>query len=96
MPREAARLFLRVTDVRIERLQHITAADALAEGVKDPYDYQTPKWYEMHKDLLNCAERAAFAGFWETIVKQADLPRYGWDASPWVWVIEFERIDYKK
>ena len=92
MPKKAARLFLRVTNIRIERLQDITTEDALSEGIKDPYDYQEPIWYDTHKDLLNCAERASFAGMWETTLKPANLPRYGWDANPWVWVIGFVRI----
>lgn len=71
MPREAARLFLRVTDVRAERLKNMTAGQAMDEGFTD--------W--------NDAKRV-----WNSTIKKADLPRYGWDANPWVWVIEFERI----
>lgn len=93
MPKEAARLFLRVTGVRCERLQNITPHDALREGVKDPYDYQPSSWYDRHNGLLNSAEVAAFAGLWDTTVKPSELEKYGWDANPWVWVIEFERIN---
>ena len=93
MPKEAARLFLRVTGVRIERLQNITSHDALREGVKDPYDYQPSSWYDRHNGLLNSAEVAAFAGLWDTTVKSSELEKYGWDANPWVWVIEFERCE---
>ncbi len=91
MPKEAARLFLRVTDVRVERLKGITELGALAEGIKDPYDYQTPAWYEQH-NLTTSYSRDAFAGLWNSTVKKANLPLYGWDANPWVWVIEFEKI----
>lgn len=93
MPKEAARLFLRVTGVRCERLQNITPHDALREGVKDPYDYQPSSWYDRHNGLLNSAEVAAFAGLWDTTVKSSELEKYGWDANPWVWVIEFERTE---
>jgi len=46
MPREAARIFLKVTSVKVERLQDITEEDARSEGVKDPYEYQSPEYYE--------------------------------------------------
>lgn len=91
MPKEAARLFLRVTDVRVERLQNITEEQAGAEGAKDPYDYQTPEWYEQHGRVNNYV-LDTFAGLWDSTIKPADLPLYGWAANPWVWVIEFERI----
>lgn len=91
MPREAARIFLRVTDVRVERLQDISREQAIDEGVNDPYDYQPPAWYDKH-GLTNNYEIDAFAGLWDSTIKLADLTLYGWEANPWVWVIEFERI----
>lgn len=91
MPMEAARLSLRVTGVRVERLQDITEADAIKEGIKDPYDYQKPGWYEQN-GLTGNYWVDAFAGFHDSTIKPADLPLYGWEANPWVWVIEFERI----
>lgn len=88
MPREAARLFLRVEDVRIERLQDISEDDALAEGANagEYLDEQGNLMdvYYPHED---------FVRIWNSTVKKADLPSYGWDANPWVWVIEFERIN---
>lgn len=88
MPKEAARLFLRVTDVRVERLHDITPEQARAEGVipnmwdsaNESYGYVKSKYVR------------AFEGIWKTTIKPADLPLYGWDVNPWVWVIEFERI----
>lgn len=91
MPKEAARIFLRVTNIRVERLRDITEVEARAEGVKDPYDYQTPEWYEQNGLVNNCV-LDAFAGLWNRTVKKIDLPVYGWEANPWVWVIEFERF----
>lgn len=72
MPKEAARLFLRVTGVRVERLQDIDDDGVVAEGLKIGDDF----------DVL-----------WDSTIKPADLPLYGWDANPWVWVIEFERCE---
>lgn len=94
MPREAARLFLRVKDVRVERLQDIGGYEIIIkEGASpDPYDYQSPEWYDTRPELLTEAARAAFAGLWDSTMKHADRAVCGWDANPWVWVIEFERI----
>ena len=82
MPKEAARIFLRVTDVRAERLQSITEVDAQKEGA------------EMHQIAREIwSYRTGFKKIWDSTVKSADLSRYGWDANPWVWVIEFERCE---
>jgi hypothetical protein len=88
MPREAARLFLKVTNVRAERLWDITEEDARAEGVKDPYDYQPPVYYEQPQMRGLEINKSAFAGLWDSINKRQD----GWDANPWVWAIEFEKV----
>lgn len=93
MPKEAARIFLRVTNVSVERLQDITEDQAIAEGTKDPYDYQSAEWYNRFPYLLDKYQIAAFAGLWDSTIKKSDLDRYGWNANPWVWVIEFERIN---
>lgn len=93
MPKEAARIFLRVTNVSVARLQDITEEQAKAEGAKDPYNYQTDEWYDWHKELSDKYEIAAFAGLWESTISPKDLDKYGWDANPWVWVIEFERTE---
>ena len=71
MPREAARISLRVTDVRVERLQEIDDGGVVAEGLE-----------------IGCY----FDELWNRTIKPKDRPLYGWEANPWVWVIEFERI----
>ena len=86
MPREAARLFLLVTDVRMERLQDISLLDVKAEGIMIEEDDEFD--VEMSQEAM---ERFEFERLWDTTVKPADLLRYGWDVNPWVWVIEFER-----
>lgn len=87
MPREAARLFLRVKDVRVEQLQDIKSDGAVDEGyVKRPN-------YTKRGDLvLHNRYREEFAKLWDSTLKPADRDLYGWDANPWVWVIKFERI----
>lgn len=85
MPKEAARLFLRVTDVRVERLQDITSGQIDAEGCKE--------WaYSAKTGELLPSGSSFFQIKWDRTIKPADLPLYGWDANPWVWVIEFERV----
>ena len=83
MPKEAARIWLKVTDVRVERLQEITSEQICREGVEVEYPH-----------VLNGEEkRYAFSTLWNNTIKKSDINRYGWDANPWVWVIEFERCE---
>jgi len=86
MPKELARIFLRIKDAHVERLLDMSADDALAEGIiqdglvteQGIIEYRV--WNEMRE-------------LWDSTIKPADRERYGWDANPWVWVIEFERIN---
>lgn len=78
MPKEAARIFLRVTDVRVERLQNITNDEAIREGFTE---------FPTEPAIVGFVEE------WDETVKKADLDKYGWDANPWVWAIEFERLE---
>ena len=90
MPKEAARIWLKVTDVRVERLQDITEDGAEAEGAIDNRGFiHSPK---NEYDRIYTA-REHFIGIWDRTIKKSDLDRYGWDASPYVWVIEFERCE---
>ena len=82
MPKDAARIFLRVTDVRVERLQDITQEQICREGVETEYPFA----------LTGEEKLYAFSRLWNSTIKKSDLETYGWDANPWVWVIEFERI----
>ena len=83
MPKEAARIFLRVTDVRLERLQYIDNKEAKLEGVT----VETDNSGQMH--------RFAFYKLWDSTIPKKDLNKYGYKANPWVWVIEFERVEVK-
>ena len=81
MPRWASRLTLRVTDVRVERVQDITEADARAEGVTP-----VPFCRAGRGDGLEHVE--SFEETWHEV--------YGiesWTANPWVWVVSFERVE---
>lgn len=90
MPKEAARIWLKVTDVRVERLQEITEEEAGAEGAVDNRGFIHS--YDNEYTHIHTA-REDFAEIWNNTVKKSDFDRYGWDANPWVWVIEFERCD---
>ena len=83
MPREAARIFLRVTDVRVERLQEITDEQAILEGFEA---YHSDSGYYEPATL-------GFVETWDSTIKLANRAIYGWEANPWVWVIEFERCE---
>jgi len=76
MPKEAARIWLKVTDVRVERLQDITDSQAENEGAND------------YTSTAN-----GFFYIWDRTINKQNIERYGWDANPWVWVIEFERCE---
>lgn len=93
MPRWASRIDLEITGVRVERLQDISGADAMAEGVRRSQraispDKTAPCFWDY---LNNCPEyRTAadsYASLWESINGPGS-----WDANPWVWVVEFRRI----
>lgn len=136
MPKKAARIWLKVTDVRVERLQEITEDQAEKEGLSRLYDdmpdneysewlirtgiYPKSKeeWgyknYLWHGNFGECGTGnwksdcweyqyssydnavGSFSSLWNSTKKKSDLDRYGWDANPWVWVIEFERCEKPK
>lgn len=87
MPRWASRLTLRITDVRVERLQDISEADALAEGIHKPFGSQF--WHsDVHgSSLPGDTPIWAFRNLWESINGDGS-----WAANPWVWRIEFAVI----
>ena len=83
MPKVAARLFLKVKDIRVERLQGITEEDAEKEGSEGFWaDKETGIW---------CSAKDNFrVNIWDSINSKRG---YGWDINPWVWVVEFERVE---
>ena len=90
MPKEAARIWLKVTDVRVERLQDITGLSVQKEGIElDPKECASKFDFITELFLL-------FQKLWDSTIKKSDLDRYGWDTNPYVWVIEFERCEKPK
>jgi hypothetical protein len=82
MPIEAARIFLRVTDVRVERLQDITEEQAVTEGFYKGYS-------STNTSSVAVTARQAFMWKWQSIYDRGPNP---WISNPWVRVTEFERI----
>lgn len=85
MPRWASRILLEITDVRVERLNAISQADAIAEGAPPS-----------HPSIDCVSQEYGFPDFSRSWFGQTWQHIYGeesWQANPWVWVIEFKRID---
>lgn len=104
MPKEATRIWLKVTDVRVERLQDITEEQTEAEG----FEFTPPCLSQVSEDSYcdldgPCTSKIKYCDMsagelfgkvlWNSTIKKSDLDRYGWEANPWVWVIEFERCE---
>lgn len=85
MPKEAARIWMKVTNVRVERLNEITDKGAEREGAQPdyPFDYDVDKWPNLEH----------FKKIWNSTIKKSDIDCYGWDANPLVWAISFERCE---
>ena len=106
MPKDAARIWLKITNVRVERLNEISDEDAIKEGIdfeifndesdtfiyrnylkgKDFYSFSEYGW-NFGKEI-HSAPVASYCSLWEKINGDGS-----WNANPWVWVIEFERIE---
>lgn len=99
MPRWASRILLKITDIRVERLQDITERDARAEGVErvGGHNSITP-WKNYQGTEYPCENFASavvsFASLWDSINgnRKIGCEDVSWKANPWVWVIDFERV----
>lgn len=85
MPKEAARIWLNVTHVRVERLQDISEDDAAAEGVS------TAGLYPVSAEFGSNIHRHAFSRLWDSCYGSG-----AWKKNPWVWVIMFKKIEEEK
>ncbi len=89
MPKPAARIWLKVTDVRVERLQDISEEQCLREGIVIlPEDIED-------EEFGSCPNVPIFkySILWGSTIGKSAIVHSGWNANPWVWVIEFERCE---
>ena len=105
MPKKAARIWLKVTDVRVERLQEMKPVDVIKEGAyPDCWDCLNTYGesgsqccYGTEEQCSQCDEvMMEWEKLWNSTIKKSDIDRYGWDANPYVWVISFERCEKPK
>lgn len=106
MPKEAARIWIKVTNVRVERLQDITEMQTEEEG----FLFTPPCLHRTGENYCDidgpCGSKIKYCDMssgelfgkvsWNKTIKKSDIDRYGWDVNPWVWVIEFERCEKPK
>ena len=94
MPREAARIFLRITDIKCKRLQSISEADAIAEGFNGVQcncsriactDCMNTGWLE--------PPTVSFMSTWDKLNAKRDNGAYTWERNPYVWIYSFKRCD---
>lgn len=101
LPRWASRITLEITEVRVERLQDISEADAIAEGIRteklppDPDNFHPPGSYGfisgIHprgKGTIWPTPRGAYRELWGSI----NGKKAPWSSNPWLWVLAFRRI----
>lgn len=102
MPKEAARIWLKIMNVRVERLQEMKPVDVIKEGAyPDCWDCLNTYGesgsqccYGTEEQCSQCDEvMMEWEKLWTSTIKKSDIDRHGWDANPWVWVIEFERCE---
>lgn len=102
MPKEAARIWVLVTDVRVEKLHDMTDEDALMEGAEGvPCDcLKIGRPYNGCPDCMNTGWQEPplldFMYGWDSKVKKNEEQKKGWEANPWVWVFTFKVIDPDK
>ncbi len=107
MPREAARIFLRVTEVRVERLRgsFFQCGPTIIQLQKEGVDigeqcrecieaYGSPCCLDSESECGMLDEvRSSFSDLWDSTIRPGIRALYGWGGNPWVWVIEFERYE---
>jgi hypothetical protein len=93
MPKFAARIFLKVTDIKVQILQDITEDEAQQEGIDPEVAIEYSNWRPTFYDPDSGGEpnyREALKDLWDELYKKKG---YGWDSNPWVFVISFKRVE---
>ena len=87
-----ARIFLEITDVRVEQVKDMTNEDCLDEGVEYAQQIAHRDWTKVLEpsSWIAYTPLEAFQHLWTKINKKRG---FGWETNPWVWVIEFKRMD---
>ena len=97
MPKEAARIWLKITNIRVERLHDITNDEAIKEGAEGEECYHAGAGPFGCTDCMNTGwiepPVVNFVQIWESTLTKTDKHLYSWDANPYVYVIDFERIN---
>lgn len=91
MPKSAARIWLEVTDVRVERLQEITVEDVISEGLEADNEIRNPD-LSTHESIKNwnlAWAHHVFRELWDHLNAKRG---YGWETNPWLWVVSFRRV----
>lgn len=87
MPKEAARIFLKVTDIEVEHLQDMRLEDFLMEGI-----VLRPEAFNDPENAFWQAQNI-FRELWNSTIRKEDTDLYGWEANPWVWAVRLERTE---
>ena len=91
MPRNASRILLEITGVRVERLQDISEEDAIAEGcIKFPFEDDHAYTFYDDDKTGHATHTGAYRKLWESLNGPGS-----WDLNPWVWVVEFKILEVK-
>lgn len=97
MPKKYARIWLKIKDIRVERVQNISKEDAKYEGIErvggvfSCSPYKNYAFGKSRKRKLHCSSPIrSFQTLWDSINKKRG---YGWAVNPWVWIVEFERVN---
>lgn len=100
IPKDACRIFLKITNIRVERLQDILVKDAINEGIENlcesiwsykdylNHPQSKPDFEDQHKSAECLQPISSFKSLWESI-----NGKDSWNENPWVWVVEFEQTE---
>src|SRR5690606_17756762 len=92
MPKEACRIFLEVTNVRVERLRDISESDAIAEGIEvinnEKFGRVFKHYFMGNQEHYFKVPELSFQSLWQSI-----NGKNSWEANPWVWVYDFKRVE---